>query len=284
MSVAVITYVYNESVNLPIWIKHYGAAFGERNLFVVDHGSNDGSVDSIGEANLIRIPRDKFDEDRKTGLITSLHRALLFEYDAVVYTDGDELIIPDPSLYSDLSDYITKSDFDYITCIGLNVHHIISREPPIDLGRSILSQRRYARFISASCKTLISRKPISWARGFHSCDKIPQFDPNLYLFHLKFMDYGYAMLRQRTNLEIEWSEQSLKQNFGVHHRYGYERFVREGFLDAANVVSSGKLEPFEFTDRIQQVMDRTVERGGLFYIPMDVASWVEVPDRFSSAL
>src|SRR5689334_11236262 len=41
MRVAALTFVFNEAVNLPIWIKYYGSNFGERNLYVVDRESTD---------------------------------------------------------------------------------------------------------------------------------------------------------------------------------------------------------------------------------------------------
>jgi len=284
MNVAVITFVYNESVNLPIWLKYFGANFGARNLYVVDRESNDGSTADLGDANRILLPRTKFDEHRKTGLLTSLHRSLLHEFDAVIYTDCDEVIVPDPAIYGSLAEYVSKMSGDYVGCVGLNIHHVISREPPLDLGRPVLSQRKYARFMSATCKTLISRTPINWLPGFHSCDKPPRIDPDLYLIHLKFMDYGIGMARQKVNLDTAWSERSLNENFGAHHRYGYERFVREGFLDAVNMVTNSVLDPFDFAGRIQEIVSGTEERDGFHHIPMGLTSWVEIPDRFSATV
>lgn len=284
MRVAVITFVYNEAVNLPIWLNYFGRNFGERNLFVVDRESTDGSTDNMGQANKIVLPRTKFDEHRKTGLLTSLHQALLYEYDAVIYTDCDEIIVPDPAIYPSLADYVSRMEDDYVGCVGLNIHHVISREAPLDLEQPILSQRRYARFLSASCKTLISKVPIQWLPGFHCSDKPPRIDPNLYMVHLKFMDYGLSMARQKINIETEWSERSLTENFGAHHRYDYERFVQEGFLDAAHVVRHTKLQEFDFSENISRIAASTVEHDGFYYIPMDVVSWVEIPERFRSSV
>src|ERR1700730_13677411 len=51
MKAAALTFVFNESVNLPLWIKYYGSNFGEKNLFVVDRESTDGSTNNLGEVN-----------------------------------------------------------------------------------------------------------------------------------------------------------------------------------------------------------------------------------------
>jgi hypothetical protein len=60
--IAIITMVYNESFNLPIWIKHYRRTAPNANLFVVDHSSDDGSTDNLSGVNKIALPRDKLDE------------------------------------------------------------------------------------------------------------------------------------------------------------------------------------------------------------------------------
>jgi hypothetical protein len=54
--IAAVTMAYNEAVFLPVWRRHYGAAVGEHNLFVLDHGSNDGSTDRLGAVNRVRVP------------------------------------------------------------------------------------------------------------------------------------------------------------------------------------------------------------------------------------
>jgi hypothetical protein len=105
MKVAALTFVFNESVNLPIWIKYYGANFGEKNLFVIDRESNDGSTANLGEVNRIVIPRDAFDDRKKADFMSSMQNALLNYYDAVVCGDCDELVVPNLGSYVNLADY-----------------------------------------------------------------------------------------------------------------------------------------------------------------------------------
>jgi Glycosyl transferase family 2 len=279
MRTAVITFTYNEAVNLPIWLRHYGTNFGEANLFIADRGSNDGSLGAIGEANLLRLPRDSFDEYQKTDFISSFHRSLLNFYDAVIITDCDELLVADPQKYQNLRHYMETTSHDYVSGLGLEVLHIINAELPIDLSKPILSQRRYANFYSAGCKCLISRVPTIWLPGFHSCNHVPRIDPDLYMIHTKLMDYGAAMNRQQVNIDTKWSQRSLEQNLGAHHRFDFKTFVHQCFLVPIDAINRGLISPFTFAAEISEIQSRTTEHEGYYHIPMNLSKLVELPDR-----
>jgi len=283
MKLAVVTFVFNEIVNLPIWRRYYGENFGDKNLFVIDRESNDGSTADLGEVNRIVIPRDAFDDRKKTSFVSSFQHSLLQYYDAVIYTDCDEIMVPNTARYRDLSEYVSKMTSGYATCIGLNVLHVLNQEPPLDLNRPILAQRRYARFNSATCKTLLSRVPITWMPGFHCLNLQPKIDPDLFLFHTKTMDYSIASQRQKINNETAWSSESLAANFGAHHRYAFDRFVREGFFDPINIINQGKIATFDFSEEIARFQAETVERDGSYWIPMNIDRWVEIPEHLRTA-
>lgn len=283
MKTAVVTMVYNESVNLPIWLRYYAACAGEENLFVADHGSTDGSTRNLGEANRIRLPRTDFDEFRKTDFVSALCRGLLQYYDTVIYTDCDEIIVPDLRVYADLNDYLTRKQFDYVSCVGLNVLHIISQEDPLDLSLPILPQRRYAAFRSATCKPLVTRIPLTWANGFHTSDKPPNIDPQLFMFHTKVMDYTVSLQRHKVNREAKTSQRQIDRGFGSHWRFDNERFVREAFFDPLNVLSHGGVAPFDFTEEIARISGNATESSGVHFIPMDIVKMVEIPEFLKSA-
>ncbi len=284
MTAAAITFVYNESVNLPIWVKYYGGQFGEKNLYVVDRGSDDGSTDNLGDVNVIKIPRNEFDEHEKTSFMSSLHSALLNFHRTVMISDCDEILAPDPDKYANLSEYIEKSDFDYVNCIGLDVLHLLTEEEPIDLSRPFLSQRRFARFHSPCCKHLISRVPMSWLPGFHSSTRPPKFDKDLYLFHTKVMDYAIAVKRQQINLDTVWSKASLDRNLGVHHRFSYSRFVHQNFLAPIDVLNRDMFQEFEFDEELNAIVNNTVVNNGYHNIPMNIEKRVKIPARFCNVL
>ena len=97
MKIAAITMAFDEPFFLPLWIRHYGEAFGYENLYVIDDGSTDGSAQGLGAANVMRRPRVPFDDQERADLISLIEIELLRTNDAVVYTDTDEFIIADPS-------------------------------------------------------------------------------------------------------------------------------------------------------------------------------------------
>ena len=125
MRIAALTYVYNESVNLPVWRRYYGQQLGEHNLFLIDRGSDDGSTDSLGDVTHIRLPRTPFDDTKKVMCLSSFQAGLLSHYDAVVCGDCDEIVVPDPEKYAGLSDYISRMEGEYATCAGVDIVHII---------------------------------------------------------------------------------------------------------------------------------------------------------------
>ena len=280
MKIAALTYVYNENVNLPIWRRYYGANFGEENLFVVDRESDDGSTVDLGAANRIRVPRVAFDDWKKVAMINALHTALLQSFDCVLVTDCDEFVIPDPEKYSGLRSYIETNKPKVMYCIGLNVRHIITHEAPLDLTKPILGQRRFANFHIRASKPAISSVPTRWSPGNHICDQDIALDKELYLFHLKFMDYSLAMRRQQTNRDTVWSVDSLEARHGAHHRYEYEQFVAEGFLDPVNIIRGGNVTPFVFDAEVKAMVEGKCEKNGVFWPGDAKQKYVEIPERF----
>lgn len=195
MQVCAMTMVHNERFNLPIWLRHYGAQVGPRNLLVIDHGSTDGSTDSLGLAGCMRIPREeRFDDRGRARFIQATAMALLRYYGAVIYSDCDEMLVADPARYATLAEFCAAVDQPVINAIGLNLRQDITREGRLDLRRPILRQRSFVQFVSPMCKPLVIRAPIHWGGGFHCCDRPPFFD-DLYLFHLRYADLEAALDR-----------------------------------------------------------------------------------------
>ncbi len=229
MATAVITFVYNEAVNLPIWLRYYGGIFGEKNLFVIDHSSSDGSTDHLGSVNKLWLARKELDEHKRCVFMSSFVKGLLEYFDTIIYTDCDEFLVPDLSSYQDLKHYLDRSEFEYTAPVGLNLHHIISQEPALNLALPILGQRRFATFTAAACKPLVTRVPLTWGTGFHACDRPVRIDPNLFLVHVKSMDYEIGLRRQRLTREMAWAASSMRAGHGAHARYDDERYIRGVF-------------------------------------------------------
>lgn len=285
MAIACITFVYNELVNLPIWRKYYAGVLGERNLFVIDHASSDGSTDNLGQINKLWLAREELDEHKRCLFMASFVKGLLEYFDTVIYTDCDEILVPDLAKYDNLKDYIEKSDFEYIAPVGLNLQHIITIEPPLDLSKPILQQRRFVRFSGSMCKPLITRVPIAWGTGFHACDQPVRIDPGLFMFHIKLMDYEVALMKQKQTREMKWAASSLAANHGAHARYDDERFIREGFLDPNNLATSPQhgVLPFGFSNEVERFKAETVHRDGMYYGPHFNGRVAEIPEYLRTA-
>jgi hypothetical protein len=189
------------------------------------------------------------------------------------------------SKYENLKIYLDNNDFEYVNAVGLNLTHIISEEPTLDLEQPILQQRRYAIFHSTACKPLITRIPIVWGTGFHACDHPIRIDPNLFMLHIKCMDYDLALAKQKLTREMKWAESSLSAGHGAHARYEDERFVREFFLDPNNLVMhrAHDLAEFEFSKEVERIVSETVEQGGLYWGPHFASKVVELPARLRNA-
>lgn len=189
--VAVLTVARDEALMLPRWVRHYGAQVGVDNLVVLDDNTTDGSTDDL-PCTVHRIPgfsgRGTFERDR-VGLVSGIADGLLHSYDWVVFTDVDELLVPDPARHDGLVDYLTKrEDRLVIGAVGLNIAHHPGVEGPIDPDAPVLGQRRFAKFTPIMCKPAVKQVAAPWAAASHGVWAPFEIDPELYLLHLKFHD------------------------------------------------------------------------------------------------
>ena len=281
MRIAALTYAYNEAVNLPLWIAYYGRQFGPSHLYVLDHGSDDGSTSGLGAANVVRLPRTPFDDDSKSLVVSAFHSLLLQHFDTVVVCDCDEIVLPDPARYENLAQYIAAEKPVMTAGLGLQIHHVLDQEGPIDLARPILSQRRLAFFSVPASKPVIASVPAAWRAGGHACSFRPTLDPGLFVIHTKFMDYTHAVNRHSLNARNLWSASQEASGHGVHHRYALPRFVSEGFLSPMDVYSNGRVQPFDFRQEVEAMQAGLTQDKGMFRFGKAEAKFVAIPERFA---
>jgi hypothetical protein len=211
--VAAITMAYNETLFLPIWARHYGRQVGADQCYVVDHGSTASPLLPAG-VNSIRLPRSPHDDALRAAFIADLTTSMLHYYDWVIYSDVDELVMADPSLFRDLPTFCAATtSVDTVTAIGLDIQHIPSLEPPLDFNQPVGKQRGWVRFTSAMCKPVLTRRPLVWAPGFHSSEHPIAFS-GLYLFHLHWADLNLGLERARRTRNMAWAG----DQFGKHQR------------------------------------------------------------------
>jgi hypothetical protein len=231
MKIAAFTMVYNEPLFLRLWAAHYGREVGAENLFCLDHGSTDGSADGV-VANTIRLPRGEFEEVARARCVSHYQASLLAYYDAVIFSDADEFLVADPARHAGLADLIARSRHPTLRAMGCDVVQVAGAEAALDPAQPILAQRGFAKFSPRYCKPLVSRVPVVWRPGFHHCPQPAELDPDLYLFHLKFVDAALFEETQAKRLSVTWSAEAIASQHGGHWRMEAKRLAAQAFPQA----------------------------------------------------
>lgn len=220
MKVFAMTFAYNESFFLPRWVAYYSSQLGAENLFVIDHGSTDLSTQGLGRVNIIRVPRESYDEVQRILAASDFHAGLLKYYDAGFVTDADEFIVADPRSYRDLRDFAAKTSAKAVACVGLELFHDRRHEPDFNDSLPILAQRNLVMFDSWMCKRSFASKAVRFGGGFHTSDQPVVFADELYLIHLKNFDYKFRVARQRITSSWvyagDWGEHARQEMESVN--------------------------------------------------------------------
>ncbi len=181
----------DEAGMLPRWLSYYGGQLGLGNLLVIDDNSVDGSTDDL-PCDSFRLPTGPWAQSWaavRRKVVNGFTQGLLSCYDAVVFTDVDEFLVPDPAKYAGLVDYLSRHPDDKVLApVAVNLLHDANTEPPIDLNRPVLAQRRFVKFAPGMCKPLLKRTPANWSAGFHGIKSRFEIDRELLLIHLKYFD------------------------------------------------------------------------------------------------
>lgn len=215
MKSAIFTIVRNEKTYLPIWLNYYSKFFD--NIYVLDHNSDDGSTEDI-QAHVVRLANDVcFDHVWLKDTVQNFYNELIKRYDVVAFAEADEIIWHPLGLTKIL-------DKPYpLRCRGYDLLQMPD-EQPINLEWPILYQRQYWHSNGMYDKTLISRQRMEWSLGFHTSNPSGFYEPELYLIHLKKMDYQTTLQRNQERIKWNWSKTDLEQNLGWQSRVLGEQF------------------------------------------------------------
>lgn len=280
MRVIVVTMVFNERVNLPIWVRHYRAQCPEAKLLVVDHGSTDGSTEQLAGVDRLRLPRTPFDDQVNARFMANLQKALLRFYDIFIHTDCDEMLLADPRRYASLQAYLGSLQSDVVAPTGLHLFHIPELEPPLDLERPILGQRRFVQFGAGMCKPMITTVAVRWHPGFHSCDRMPDYRTDLYQFHLATMDVGISLARLRLTREMSWSENALRRRYGQHQRFSDAKHMMRSYRRPAAIIKQQGLAAFSFESDLERLKAGIRLEDGLYRLTYFRGTVAAVPEAF----
>lgn len=274
MRIAAFTMVYNEPFFLRLWAAHYGREVGAENLYCLDHGSTDGSTAGV-VANTIRLPRGEFAEVPRARCVSHFQASLLAYYDAVIFSDADELLVADPARHPGLASLIAASRQPTLRAIGCDIVQVTGTEGPLDPTRPVLAQRGFARFNPRYCKPLISRVPLDWRPGFHHCPQPAAIDPDLYLLHLKYADVALFEATQAKRQSVTWAEEAVASRHGGHWRVAPRGIVARAF--PATVAADAPLLGEDAFRAL--VADRDAARD-----PARLAAPFRIPPRFTACI
>lgn len=253
---AVFTIVKNEPRFLPLWLDYYGRHFDPSDIYVLDHGTTDGSTEGLeGTCEIVDVHREvSFDHAWLKGTVEDFQAFLLRSYDAVLFAEADEFVVPDPARYSGLGSYIEQLRAPAATCTGYTVIHYPDDEPPLDFDQPLLRQRSYwhpaRRWYS---KRLLARIPLTWTYGFHDELNARSIEPDadLYLIHLHRIDYDYCLARHKAARAREWYRPDRERDFGRQYWTVEPEEFRKWFFDGYDIEGT---ERELIPDRIREAL------------------------------
>jgi hypothetical protein len=188
--VAAITMARDEGPMIRRWAQHYAGQLGAENVYVIDDHSSDGSTDGL-PATVLRYPylRKYSFEVSRLGILNGLAHSLLYAYDAVLFADADEFVVPDPARHAGLREFVaTTEGRAAVGVMGYNVVHDLAREAPLRFDEPFLRQRQFAKFVPLMCKPSLKWSRVDWGRASHGIKCPYEIDPDLIMFHMKFAD------------------------------------------------------------------------------------------------
>ncbi|WP_170569326.1 hypothetical protein [Ruegeria atlantica] len=205
-NVAIWTMVRNENFFLRLWVEYYSKFVPRRNLFILVDGADSEVPDNLEGCTLIVLPQDDPSpgwDQRRWEFLSSFASSLTLRYDVVIGGDVDEVITVDPEVGQDPIQFILEdTTADVIAPFAIDLIHRIDLEDDFDPSRGVLEQRSFGRINTLYSKPCIIRKPVTWSLGQHfSSNPGRELSDKLFLFHLKYLDHGMLIERQRERLQ-----------------------------------------------------------------------------------
>lgn len=230
---AVFTIVRNEPLFLRVWLNYYASMFPHEDVYVLDNETADGSVEEAMQlyprVNFVKVITATIPHHAMAlkKAVETYQQELLERYAVVVFAESDEFLIPNEHHYVDLLDYCRQflhTPKPFVRAVGWNIVHQIDDEPPIlrTPGAKLLEHRNSMWKIPIYDKTLITKVPMSYQRGFHNfyindqrATVWPRED-DLSLLHAWRIDLDEYCNRHQARLGI--SKDDIEHYFRTHEQ------------------------------------------------------------------
>lgn len=201
---AAMTMVGGDHFFLKRWVDYYGRHLGREHLYILSHGGDPEHRKIAEGCNVIYLPHDAtrycFNQ-RRWQMLSMFTSGFTRYYNWILTGDVDEIVAVDPAVSDNLVEYLKRFDSDarppVISPLAIEMVHNPTLEPePITEDRNVLDVRRIYRLNANYNKPCITRNKITFAPGGHFANERRKFlDPDLYLFHLRFVDYDMTEAR-----------------------------------------------------------------------------------------
>lgn len=284
-TVAAVTMVRDDAFFLTAWLKHYGDLFGRQNCYVINHGYGSEVAELAVGCNIIGIPGDphKNFDVKRWGLLNNLVGGLRKYYRHVIVGDVDELVVVDPDTGKNLLQYLEDApEKRILTPLGLEVIHRVDLEPEA-VGEHIIGPRRYVRPAPHYSKPCVVSAAAKISRGGHFSQHPKLHTPNdLYLFHLKFCDFGqYTGAMDRRNAVTEEMGDDIKGTSIGRHWFSESRGEdRAMFENFENLKLEDGFDLGFMRKRMQRSFKPRGETGFYEFNRPDVDTQYQLPERF----
>jgi hypothetical protein len=258
-NIVFVTMVRDDHFFLRLWVQHYARHVPRHHLFILLDGFDQTPPDFAAGCQIITLPRSApgpgWDMRRWT-MLADFNAMLLGRFDVVVVNDVDEIILPDPASGVSLLPALARArKVGVISPFAVEVVHRHDICPdPLDPDRPILRQRPHVRVNEVYAKPCITSVPLRWDLGGHRSDfPTLNLDPNLYLFHLRYMDRDMLLARQATRHLIT---QATVKDQPVVAGIGWTKSADDiaGFLLALQAKGAPQDNDFDFKQKRSRII------------------------------
>jgi hypothetical protein len=203
---AVFTHVRDEAIFLPLWIQHYRKQTNEDNLFILDHGSVDGSTSHLTTPVIVVENGGVHDHHFLRDNVITAQKMLLKYYEYVLFAESDEFVLADPSKYPSLVAYVDAKAEDTICALGWQPIQLRTEEAMDWAAVPLLMQRSQWIPDRLHSKPLLTRVPLNYSFGFHRVLGV-NFTPDedLVLVHFHRIDYELTRKRHKAFSKMKWN-------------------------------------------------------------------------------
>ena len=220
-------------------------------------------------------------------LLNNIVNGLRSYYDHVIVGDVDEIVAVDPQAGKNLLEFLqSRRPNRVFTPLGMEVIHRIDVEPD-PVGDHVLGPRRHVRLAPHYSKPCVISTPTKIARGGHYTQYGKLHAPeHLYLFHLKFCDFGaYSEVMNRRNDTVAATGGTVKEVAIGRHWFaearGEDRAVFEAF-SALDLQEGFDLAPLR--RKMRRSFGPRGETGYYQFDRPDYATQYVLPDRFTGLI